>query len=94
MVNELNNTNTVEGSRERHLTERARTAVEDGVARIQKNSHSNSRTVKEHPDRNPELNVDPAPLEAGQRRAEDELRDRLRLIDLPDRRPSQALLVV
>ena len=89
MANELNTSNIVEGSGERHLTERARIAAEDGVAGFQTNSHSTSRTIDEHPDRNPEHNVDSATVVADQRRARHELRERLQLIDLPDHRPSQ-----
>ena len=89
MAPKLDNDNIVEGSRERQLTERARIAAEDGVGGFQTTSNSNSRTVD--PNRIPRDNVDPATAVAGQRRPEDDLRDRLRqqLTNLSDRRPSQ-----
>ena len=87
MAPKLDNNNIVEGSRERQLTERARSAAQDGIAGFQTNSNSNSRTAD--PDRIPDRNVDPATAVANQRDNRDELRDRLQGLNLPDRRPSQ-----
>ena len=87
MAPKLDNNNIIEGTRERQLTERARSAAQDGIAGFQTNSNSNSRTAD--PDRIPDRNVDPATAVASQRDNRDELRDRLQGLNLPDRRPSQ-----